>query len=85
MEVSFEPWRRGGSMADEASQVLLGSGLTVLRHLRCTEALPVPRGNLPCSGLCPAPLVLALGTTDRAWTRSLRAAFSCLWTWRRCL
>ena len=30
MEVSFEPWRRGGSMADEASQVLLGSGLTVL-------------------------------------------------------
>lgn len=30
MEVSFGPWRRGGSMADEASQVLLGSGLTVL-------------------------------------------------------
>lgn len=30
MEVSFEPWRQGGSMADEASQVLLGSGLTVL-------------------------------------------------------
>lgn len=44
------------------------SGQPVLRHLRCTEALPVPRGNLPCSGLCPAPLVLALGTTDRAWT-----------------
>ncbi|XP_072194185.1 mitochondrial carrier homolog 2 isoform X1 [Excalfactoria chinensis] len=30
VEVSFGPWRRGGSMADEASQVLLGSGLTVL-------------------------------------------------------
>ena len=32
-----------------------------------TQVLLVFRGNLLCAGLCPWPVVLALGTTDRAW------------------
>ena len=39
--------------------------------LHSTEGLLVFRGNLLRSSLCPWPLILAPGTTDRAWLQSL--------------
>ena len=61
-----------------------GQPMPVLHYLDSTEVLLVLRGILRCSNLCPLPLVLALGATDRArlcpssWKP--QPAFRYLWT-----